>query len=111
MNKQPIINETLVQRLIAAQFPQWKDLSIRSVTPSGWDNRTFHLGEHMLVRMPSAEDYALQVEKEQRWLPKLAPKLPLPIPVPLGLGEPAKNPDEAKDASSRATTLQSFGFV
>jgi len=78
MNKQPIINETLVQRLIAAQFPQWKDFPIRPVTHSGWDNRTFHLGEHMLVRMPSAEDYALQVEKEQRWLPKLAPLLPLP---------------------------------
>src|SRR3990167_3535062 len=89
MNKQLIINETLVQRLMTVQFPQWKDLPIRSVAHSGWDNRTFHLGEHMLVRMPSAEDYALQVEKEQRWLPKLAPKLPLPIPVPLGLGEPA----------------------
>lgn len=34
MNKQPIINETLLQRLIAVQFPQWKDLPIRSVTPS-----------------------------------------------------------------------------
>jgi aminoglycoside phosphotransferase (APT) family kinase protein len=89
MNKQPMINETLVQHLISTQFPQWKDLPIRPVAHSGWDNRTFHLGEHMLVRMPSAEDYALQVEKEQRWLPKLAPLLPLPIPVPLGLGEPA----------------------
>ena len=90
MNEQLIINETLVQCLIAAQFPQWKDLPVRPVAHSGWDNRTFHLGEHMLVRMPNAEDYALQVEKEQRWLPKLAPLLPLPIPVPLGLGEPAK---------------------
>ncbi len=91
MNKKTIINETLVQHLIAAQFPQWKDLPIRPVTHSGWDNRTFHLGERMLVRMPSAEDYALQVEKEQRWLPKLAPLLPLPVPVPLGLGEPASD--------------------
>lgn len=42
----------------------------------------------MLVRMPSAADYALQVEKEHKWLPKLAPLLPLPIPVPLAIGEP-----------------------
>lgn len=89
MNEQLIINETLVRCLITDQFPQWKDLPVRPVTHSGWDNRTFHLGEHMLVRMPSAEDYALQVEKEQRWLPKLAPKLPLPIPAPVGLGKPA----------------------
>ena len=29
-----------------------------------------------------------QVEKEHRWLPKLAPLLPLPIPVPLAQGAP-----------------------
>lgn len=91
MNKEPIIDDTLVRRLVTTQFPQWKDLPIRPVRHSGWDNRTFHLGEHMLVRMPSAEDYALQVEKEQRWLPKLASKLPLPIPVPLGLGAPTND--------------------
>jgi len=42
----------------------------------------------MLVRMPSAECYSSQVQKEQRWLPRLAPHLPLPIPTPLALGEP-----------------------
>jgi aminoglycoside phosphotransferase (APT) family kinase protein len=89
MNKEIIIDATLVRHLVDTQFPQWKDLPIRPVAHSGWDNRTFHLGEQMLVRMPSAEDYALQVEKEQRWLPKLAPLLPLPIPAPLGLGQPA----------------------
>lgn len=84
------INTSLVQRLVAAQFPQWKDLPIRPVALSGWDNRTFHLGEHMLVRMPSRVEYASQVEKEHRWLPKLAPLLPLPIPVPLAMGEPGE---------------------
>ena len=42
----------------------------------------------MLVRLPNAEAYTSQVDKEQHWLPKLAPHLPLPIPVPLGLGRP-----------------------
>jgi aminoglycoside phosphotransferase (APT) family kinase protein len=91
MNKEPLtIDIALVQRLVASQFPQWTGLSIRPVAQSGWDNRTFHLGETMLVRMPSAAEYAAQVEKEHRWLPKLAPFLPLPIPVPLAMGEPGE---------------------
>lgn len=85
------INATLVHQLINTQFPQWKDLPIRAVAKSGWDNRTFHLGDHMLVRMPSAADYALQVEKEQLWLPRLALLLPLPIPAPLALGKPTQH--------------------
>jgi len=36
----------------------------------------------------SASEYALAVSKEHRWLPVLAPQLPLPIPVPLAKGEP-----------------------
>ena len=42
----------------------------------------------MLVRFPSAAEYALAVDKEHRWLPALASQLPLPIPVPLAKGEP-----------------------
>jgi aminoglycoside phosphotransferase (APT) family kinase protein len=42
----------------------------------------------MTVRVPSAVHYVQQVEKEQRWLPTLAPQLPLPIPVPLAMGRP-----------------------
>ena len=42
----------------------------------------------MVVRLPSAAVYAPQVLKEHRWLPKLAPKLPLPIPLPLAMGSP-----------------------
>ncbi|HET7270757.1 MAG TPA: aminoglycoside phosphotransferase family protein [Rubrobacter sp.] len=83
------VDVSLVRRLVATQFPRWADLPIKPVEFDGWDNRTFHLGEHMTVRMPSGPWYALQVEKEHRWLPKLAPLLPLPIPVPLAKGAPA----------------------
>jgi aminoglycoside phosphotransferase (APT) family kinase protein len=84
------IDVSLVSRLVAAQFPQWAGLSIKPVEFRGWDNSTFHLGEHMTVRLPSAASYARQVEKEQRWLPRLAPLLPLPIPVPLAMGVPTE---------------------
>ena len=84
------INAALVRRLVAAQFPEWADLPVNLVEPGGWDNRTFRLGASMTVRLPSAEAYAAQVPKEHRWLPVLAPLLPLPIPVPLAQGTPGE---------------------
>lgn len=84
------IDALLVARLVASQFPQWADLPITPVEFGGSDNRTFHLGADMSVRLPSAEPYAAQVAKEQRWLPFLAPRLPLPTPVPLAMGVPGE---------------------
>ena len=84
------IDDALVGRLVAGQFPQWSELPIRPIEPSGWDNRTFRLGDAMLVRLPSGEEYAEQVAKEQRWLPYLASALPLDIPTPVALGQPAE---------------------
>lgn len=83
------IDASLVHRLIAEQFPQWADLPIKPIKFSGWDNRTFHLGRQMTVRLPSAVEYSSQVEKEQHWLPKLAPHLPLQIPNPVAMGKPS----------------------
>lgn len=85
-----LIDADLVHRLVASQFPQWAHLSIKPVKQSGWDNRTFHLGEAMLVRLPSAACYSPQAQKEFYWLPKLAPHLPVSIPHPLALGTPNK---------------------
>ncbi len=90
MDNQLIIDAALAHGLVASQFPKWKDLPIQSVALSGWDNRTFHLGDEMLIRMPSSAEYAAQVEKEQHWLPKLSSLLPLPIPVPLAIGKPGE---------------------
>jgi aminoglycoside phosphotransferase (APT) family kinase protein len=83
------ITTALVFRLVAAQFPQWAHLPITPVGLEGNDNTTFRLGEDMAVRLPSAERYVAQVDKEHRWLPILATQLPLPIPLPLAKGAPA----------------------
>ncbi|MFG1866527.1 aminoglycoside phosphotransferase family protein [Micromonospora arborensis] len=80
------IDVALVRRLVAEQFPRWAHLPIRPVEVGGWDNRTFHLGDTMSVRLPSGAGYALQVGKEQRWLPVLGPRLPLEVPTPLAYG-------------------------
>ncbi len=82
------VDVRLVERLIVRQFPQWADLPIRPVAMDGWDNWTFHLGDRMKVRLPSADGYAGQAAKEAEWLPKLAPRLPLEVPVPLAVGQP-----------------------
>jgi aminoglycoside phosphotransferase (APT) family kinase protein len=82
------ITVELVSQLVRTQFPEWAQLSIRSVDVDGWDNATFRLGEEMSVRLPSAERYVEAVEKEQRWLPILARQLPLPVPQPLAMGTP-----------------------
>lgn len=86
-----IIDIPLVQKLIAVQFPKLAHLPITPVDQSGWDNRTFHLGDRMVVRLPSDAAYTDQAEKAYRWLPELGPQLPLAIPIPLALGQPSED--------------------
>src|SRR4030095_11683989 len=84
------ITTDLVLALMHQQFPQWAGYAITPLNPGGWDNRTFRLGRDLLVRLPSHAGYVAQVAKEHRWLPVLAPMLPLPIPVPVAMGKPGK---------------------
>jgi len=84
------IDAALVRRLLVAQFPQWAELPLTPAEPQGWDNRTFRLGIDLCVRLPSAIGYTPQIEKEHRWLPCLASRLPLPIPTPIALGQPGE---------------------
>jgi aminoglycoside phosphotransferase (APT) family kinase protein len=88
VSRRPAIDASLARGLIDSQFPQWSHLPIAAVEFDGWDNRTFRLGSELTVRLPSGDWYAQQVDKEQRWLPVLAPQLPLPIPSPVARGEP-----------------------
>lgn len=64
---------------------------VDSPDKQGWDNRTFQLGNDMLIRLPSASCYADKVFKEQYWLPQLEPFLPLFIPTPIAMGKPSDN--------------------
>jgi len=88
VSEPPVIDAALARRLVDSQFPQWSELPLAAVELDGWDNRTFRLGSELSVRLPTGDWYARQVAKEQRWLPVLAPRLPLPIPTPVALGEP-----------------------
>jgi aminoglycoside phosphotransferase (APT) family kinase protein len=84
------IDVPLVRRLLAGQFPRWADLPIKPVRPMGTDNALYRVGDDMVVRLPRREQTSTTLEKERRWLPRLAPLLPLAVPVPLAEGMPAE---------------------
>ncbi len=80
----------LVRRLLAGQFPQWADLPLERVESAGTDNAIYRLGRDMAVRLPRIHWAVDAVPKDCRWLPVLAPLLPVSIPVPLARGTPAE---------------------
>jgi aminoglycoside phosphotransferase (APT) family kinase protein len=80
----------LVRRLLADQFPQWAGLAIDPVESYGTDHDIYRLGGHLAARLPRIGWATEQAAKEARWLPKLAPHLPLAVPVQLAKGQPAE---------------------
>ena len=87
----PNISTSTAVDLIAEQFPEFSYLDIKAAELSGHDNRSFRLGKNMLIRLPSAEAYALKVAQEQKHLPILSKYLSSSIPTPIKLGKPSKN--------------------
>ncbi len=80
----------LVRRLLAAQFPHWADLPVMAVARLGTDHMLFRIGDELVARMPRIVWATDQAESDQRWLPFLAPQLPLAIPAPVAIGEPGE---------------------
>ncbi|QDQ09737.1 aminoglycoside phosphotransferase family protein [Streptomyces spectabilis] len=87
---EPRVDAVLVRRLIAEQFPQWAELPVEAVASGGTSNVMYRLGEDMVVRLPRQSGSVDEVAKEDVWLPRLAPSLPVPVPVLLGEGLPAE---------------------
>ena len=81
------VSPDLVRRLLATQHPDLAGLPVE-VMNNGWDNLICQLGGELLVRLPRRAAAAKLVEHEQRWLPVLAPTLPLPVPAPVRAGRP-----------------------
>lgn len=85
------ITAELAKKLINSQFPEYADLTVTEVELQGHDNRTYRIGDDMLIRMPTAESYALKVPIEQELLPKLAKHLSVAIPAPIKMGKPSED--------------------
>ncbi|MFF4961836.1 aminoglycoside phosphotransferase family protein [Streptomyces sp. NPDC001222] len=84
------VDDDLVRRLIAGQFPQWAGLAVARFPSGGTVNAMYRLGDSMVVRLPLIEGGAGDVTSEREWLPRLAPLLPTPVPEVLGAGRPAE---------------------
>ena len=82
------IDEPLVRRLLEEQFPRWAALPLSRVEQDGTVNVIFRLGEEMAARLPRRHGPETADDVEQRWLPMLAPLLPVEIPRPLARGRP-----------------------
>ncbi|SEL29286.1 aminoglycoside phosphotransferase family protein [Rhodococcus maanshanensis] len=82
------VSVELVRDLLQDQHPELAGLAIQEVA-GGWDNHKWRLGDELVVRIPRTERAPDLQRKERRWLPVLAPRLPLPIPTPVRIGEPS----------------------
>ena len=82
------LDEALVRRLLAEQFPHWAGLPLRRIEPSGTVHAIFRLGDALSVRLPRRDGPTEPGSRELRWLLALAPALPLEIPVPVAQGRP-----------------------
>jgi aminoglycoside phosphotransferase (APT) family kinase protein len=78
----------LATRLVAEQFPHWAQLPLAEVRSAGVDNGVYRLGDELAVRLPRRRAVAAEADRLYRWLPRLAPHLPLAVPMPLARGTP-----------------------
>ena len=81
------LDEPELRALLTEQHPDLAGLPLTRLD-EGWDNVLWRLGPGLLVRAPRRQAAASLAVNEQRWLPELAPRLPLPVPVPVRVGRP-----------------------
>jgi aminoglycoside phosphotransferase (APT) family kinase protein len=102
LNPKPPAEVTLdpsrVRALLKRQHPDLAGLSLMEVA-SGWDIVMFRLGDDLAVRLPRRAVAVPLIEREARWLPELAPRLPLAVPCRCASGIPA-TPSPGRGASS-----------
>ncbi|QCB94741.1 phosphotransferase [Cellulomonas shaoxiangyii] len=83
------ITAGLVRDLLRDQHPDLAELPLREVD-GGWGNQMWRLGSELAVRIQRMDTHPDSQLKERRWLPLLAPRLPLPVPVPVRSGAPSE---------------------
>jgi aminoglycoside phosphotransferase (APT) family kinase protein len=82
------MSERQAAGLVAAQFPHWAQHPLALLPVGGSENTLIRMGQSRVLRFPRGEGAALQVAVEARWLPVLAPLLPLAVPQIAAVGTP-----------------------
>jgi aminoglycoside phosphotransferase (APT) family kinase protein len=84
------VDLALVRALVDDQMPAYAPLPLRRLAASGSDNALFRLGEELLVRVPRQPGGSRTIAREARWLPVVAPVLPVAVPGVVAVGRPAR---------------------
>jgi aminoglycoside phosphotransferase (APT) family kinase protein len=82
------LGEDRVRALLRLQQAELAGMPLAEI-PSRGGSRLWRLGDELAVRLPRTRDAAERLCRQQRWLPELAPGLPLAIPEPVGIGAPS----------------------
>lgn len=85
------IDADLVRQLVRSRFPQWSDLPITRVASTGTVNAIYRLGDELSVRLPLTAGGVADLEREVRWLPRLAATLPVEIPTVVTTAGPTES--------------------
>ena len=85
-----VVGTGLARALLARQMPDLADLSLRRLLGGGTDNVLYRLGRDHLLRFPRRAWAEAEIDRLQRWLPLLAPQLPLAVPLVLRQGAPGQ---------------------
>src|SRR3546814_14241453 len=64
-------------------------MPVRASSASGSSNWVFRLGDTLAIRLPRSDDYVADLVNEVRWLPRLAPNLPVAVPDVVAIGQPS----------------------
>lgn len=83
-----VIDLPLVATLLREQHPDLASLPL-TVAAEGWDNVQVRIGADLVARLPRRALAVALLETEQRWLPVLAPLVPVATPVPVRTGAPS----------------------
>jgi aminoglycoside phosphotransferase (APT) family kinase protein len=82
------IDLPLVRALVDHALPDLAGHPLRRLDASGSSNVLYRLGDDLLVRLPPRPGGSETITKEARWLPYVAPALPVAVPTILAVGEP-----------------------
>jgi aminoglycoside phosphotransferase (APT) family kinase protein len=83
------VDLALVRALVDGQLPAYAGLPLQRLAASGSDNALFRLGDELLVRVPRQPGGSRTIAREARWLPAVAPALPVAVPEVVAVGDPA----------------------
>ncbi len=84
------IDTDLVQRLLKEQFMRLVRKQRHILETSGTVNAICRLDDDLYVRLPRTAAWSANIDREARWLVKLAPQLSLEVPKLYSLGTPTE---------------------